>query len=541
MSEHIVTALDITGIQGYIFGSNKLRDNIGASQLVEWATKQWLYDTLNSAGGARITVNDETFNTPAIEDRTVQSELIYAGGGNAVILFADLAQARCWATAYSRFLLEHAPGLGFVIAHSPPFVWNPAGGDLPQIVDDLKNTTLATAKQTAPSSAPLLGLSVMANCQSTGLPAVAYYREGTATYRPVSSEVQAKTDEKTLKSADARFRKMLHWFEEMELLPARDFDNLVGDEDTGTRDQGYIAVVHADGNAMGRSFQQLGAQKQTNRAYIQAIRTLSAHVQQAGQRALAQALGGLIAPNGQLITPFQNRTFFPVRALVYGGDDVTFVCDGQLGLALAARYLQRFEAETETVIGQRYTACAGISIIKVHYPFARAYGVSEDLCAHAKNWMKKRTHFAENSYFSALDWHIAQSGLLGELGEIREREYSGKAGGSLALRPIRLRDQQNEWRTWPAFRTILHTFKYGEEWSGKRNKVIRLREVLREGEERTRQFLKLYRLRALPIYDQASGDLAEQGWTSSDGMRVCGYFDVIEALEFFTPLEGEAQ
>jgi hypothetical protein len=537
MSEYVVTVLDISGIQGYIFGSNKLRDNIGASQLVEWATKQWVYDTLNQAGGAKLTVNNhETFNSPAIEDGAVRAELIYAGGGNAAILFADLRQAKAWATAYSRHLLQHAPGLGFAIAHSPAFAWDPDGEDLFRIVDNLKNATLVEAKQMAPASVPLLSLGVTATCQSTGFPAVAYYDEA-GDYRPVSSEVQAKLTEETRKAVDERFDKVFHWFKHLGVKLPYDFDHLVGGENDRLRDQGYIAVVHADGNAMGEIFRNLGARKLANRAYIDAIRILSAQVQQAGQRALERALGALVAPDARLIKPFQSRTFLPVRPIVYGGDDVTFVCDGQIGLALAARYLDEFEKTTEKIIGKLYTACAGITIVKAHYPFARAYGMSEDLCQHAKRWMHQ--HARPQTLFSVLDWHIAASGLQGELSDIRQRQYRAKEGW-LTMRPIQLHEQPSEWRTWPAFRQVLGEFSHGDEWAGKRNKVMRLREVLREGSERTRQFLKLYRLAALPAYNQAPDDLAQEGWISSDGERVCGYFDVIEALEFATPLEGDA-
>lgn len=529
MSQHVVTILDITGIQAYIFGSNKLRDNIGASQLIEWATKKWLYETLNQAGGAQITPHsDDSFSTPAIDDEKVQAELIYAGGGNAIILFANMERAKFWATAYSRHLLQHAPRLGFAIVHSPPFAWKPESNDLIQIIDDLKNNALLTTKQTAQTSVPLLGLGVTASCQSTGLPAVEYHKEA-STYRPVSSEVKAKLTHDTQQYADKRFQKMFEPFAQLELKLPYDFDDLVGGEGQ-SRDQGYIAVVHADGNAMGQVFQQIGKRGLTNRVYIQEIRTLSAQVQQAGMQALAHALGGLIGPDARLISPFQHRQYFPVRPIVYGGDDVTFVCDGQLGLALAARYLDSFEQTTEDTIGHRLTACAGIAIVKAHYPFARAYDLSEELCRHAKGWARRSC--------SAMDWHIATSGLLGDLDTIREREYTVRYG-KLTMRPISLHVQHNEWRNWRDFRTMLHTFKNSEEWSGKRNKVMRLREVLREGRDRTSQFLKLYRLNSLPPYAHAPTDLAEKGWISSDNEPICGYFDVIEALDFFSLLAGE--
>ena len=37
-----VTIIDTSGIQDYIFSSNRLRENIGASQLVSEVCNQWL-------------------------------------------------------------------------------------------------------------------------------------------------------------------------------------------------------------------------------------------------------------------------------------------------------------------------------------------------------------------------------------------------------------------------------------------------------------------------------------------------------------------
>lgn len=41
-----VTVLDTGGIQPFIFGSNVLRENIGASELVHRATRLWAFEVL---------------------------------------------------------------------------------------------------------------------------------------------------------------------------------------------------------------------------------------------------------------------------------------------------------------------------------------------------------------------------------------------------------------------------------------------------------------------------------------------------------------
>lgn len=81
-------------------------------------------------------------------------------------------------------------------------------------------------------------------------------------------------------------------------------------------------------------------------------------------------------------------------------------------------------------------------------------------------------------------------------------------------------------------------FNEDEDWKERKNKIIALREVLRQGSEATKQFLKNYRIKdeQLPLFPEFSGqskDLAKKGWLN----RVCGYFDAIEALEFYISLE----
>ncbi len=69
------------------------------------------------------------------------------------------------------------------------------------------------------------------------------------------------------------------------------------------------------------------------------------------------------------------------------------------------------------------TACAGIAIVKSHYPFARAYALAEELTRSAKSYRTKETIVG-----SCLDWHFALSGLGGSIKEIRDREYKVRAG-----------------------------------------------------------------------------------------------------------------
>jgi hypothetical protein len=148
--------------------------------------------------------------------------------------------------------------------------------------------------------------------------------------------------------------------------------------------------------------------------------------------------------------------------------------------------------------------------------------LSEALCHNAKKLSRE-----QDSNSSSLDWHIAASGLIGSIEQIRQREYTVQEG-RLYMRPIYLRRESDVWRTWPDFCETVQALRSSPNWVGKNNKVKHLREVLREGHSRTQQFLKLYRLTDLPGYMRASNTLRKTGWEP----EMCGYFDPIEAMDF---------
>ncbi|MDF0556436.1 hypothetical protein [Kamptonema sp. UHCC 0994] len=567
MTEYTATIIDTTGIQPYIFGSNRLRENIGASFLIAEATKQWVKEALTDLGKPFYFPDPELSEQgqesqpepnakPYIEDGNLVAEVIYAGGGNAVLLFTSHDDAVDFTKILSCRILKKAPGLNLVVAHKK-FDFDDQERQLRQVIDDLMKNEMEAKKRQRIPSVPLLGLGVTASCNSTQLPAIGTSDQFDSPKEDkywVSTEVKYK-----LKKVNDANKKLNNFFEgfvpELYEFPLR-ADHLGRTQDESS----YVAVVHADGNSMGDRFQKQSETASTNREYITKMRELSWSVNKIGKDALITVIktlvnsiqhnseGGFINwldTEGQLFSkielkknPENGKFYLPFRPLVYGGDDVTFICDGRLGLTLATLFLKEFEKTAAD--GEKLTACAGISIVKSHYPFARAYELSESLCGSAKKMVREG-----GRGFSALDWHIAASGLIGSLGDIRKREYQVNSSGSgteknLTMRPIRLKGENEKWQNWDDFEAVVREFNIGDDWRDKRNKVIALREVLRKGSDATQQFLHLYRMQELPSFEHTSyDDLKTRGWVD-DGKeeRVCGYFDAIEAMEFYFPLSG---
>jgi len=526
MAQYTLTIVDTAGIQNYIFGSNNLKHNVGASELVYRATHNWVCEALSKIGATNVNADCE-FDRRSIEDDNLTAELVYAGGGNTVILFRSHEAAVDFTKDLTRRTLFESPGLHLIVAHTD-FDWDSTA--LAHVVQ----ATIKKAnrkKNDHPHSAPLLGLGVTADCQFTGLPSVGLDQEE----RRVSAEVRAK-----LAAADQAHDQLAN------LLPLNGYDIPKNFDDFGRTkgESSYIAIIHTDGNEMGKRVRAIADTHPTaadNRKYVAAMRAFSLSVKEAATDALratvTQLINAIDPEAGEIggVIPIREDKL-PFRPIVFGGDDVTFVCDGRLGLTLTEFYLRQFTSRPLDDNNRPICARAGIAVVKTHYPFARAYALAEELAKSAKDYIKERQKppYSEPG-LTAIDWHFAVSGLVLNLEEVRRREYTVSTG-RLTMRPLRLgAATASDWHSWQAFSRIVNGFR-GEDWAGKRNKIKALRDALRVGPEAVEQFLHLYG-NLLPNVVTNTPNLAKTGWVGKE----CGYFDAIEALDFFIPLERSEQ
>ena len=508
-----LTLIDTTGIQAYVFGSNRLREILGASHLVDSATGKWINECAQSNGN----INDGA-----------ACETVYCGGGNALLIFKDKASEESFIRVYSRKVLCDAPGLKIAI-ESIDFDWSKdAIGGKGNKLQELQQK-MQKAKQSLPATNPLLGLSVTTQCRSTGLPANRIARVAGEDF-PASHETLAKLD--ASHNAKERLNK---------LVPPGEIYHYPDDLDDLGRSHGehsFIGIVHADGDGMGKRVKAVienhsYSEASSNRAFIKKLSDFSTKLEKAATNALQKTINKLIgAIDGDEIKDedisikLKEETILPFRPIVFGGDDVTFVCDGRLGVSLAVEYMKEFEQETDTLMKEyegKATACSGIALVKSHFPFSRAYELAEDLCKNAKNYKKK-----ESLSSSCLDWHFAGSGLNSSLSVLRNREYQ-TAHGSLTLRPLSLNRSQPSWET-----VLNGIFAFrGEGWHGRRNKLKTLREVLRAGPDAVQEFITHYNENApLPEIDPSISSWKTSGWHGHQ----CGYYDAIEMVDWHVNL-----
>lgn len=554
-SKLVLAAVDTVGIQNYVYATNNLQQNVGASHLVRCVTQDWALEELEALKQISPAVRLDNLNAQSkIEDvnkgADQKAEIIYAGGGKLVILFNDEAEAEKFSKSLTKRALLCAPGLRTVIAWEA-FKWDSdsLGGVSGTIQKVFKK--LDKYKASPPVSAEMLGLGVTAMCAYTGLPATGV-KDGVL----MSSESRAK------RIAAQAANKLL----QEELLPNKDYEFPNQFEELGAthNESSFIAVIHADGNGIGQRVKKISRERPDpgpgNREYIKAMRKFSREMSCAAGEALQETIAALIdsieekteTDDREQGSTYMigdqirlNKNKLPMRPIVFGGDDITLVCDGRLGLALAADFLKNLSAKE---VGREPVHCrAGVAVVKSHFPFSRAYEMAEDLAASAKEYILEK---GVKKKHTAMDWYFAISGLVLEQKTIRDREYtvrdwkdetSDNEDGpevkkSLCMRPVTVRSEiENgaEWRTWKNFVSTVHAFQK-EEWYGRRNKVKALREALRKGPDPVKTFLTNYRdVSQLPEMENISKEARKSGWV--DGR--CVYFDAIEAMDYFVSLK----
>jgi len=297
-------------------------------------------------------------------------------------------------------------------------------------------------------------------CRFTGEPVVGRDRKGDLLGK--ICQIREKYAEMSHQELQEKFWKQnpeIVWNELPNLDPSKyefpkELDLLGGDEG-----KNYIAIIHIDANSMGDAFKTLQQNLPIDKRDL--LRQLSEHIKVASEQAvqfithcLAQEIEASYsaAITHRIFPPVvgpvslnqkEGKILLPLRPILQGGDDLTFICDGRLGLCLATGYMNKFQRLTHEFLQQNrelvrflnaredFTACAGVAIVKAHYPFRHAYALSEALLKSAKKIGRK-------SGYNALDFHIVSETSRIELEHMRAHEYIFQEGAmsySLTRKP----------------------------------------------------------------------------------------------------------
>lgn len=483
MSDYYGVLIDTTSIQQYVFSGNRLKENLGASFLVQDIYKSIL---------------NEVSVKPDKEG--------FVGGGNALLFFEDNIQAREFVKEWTRNLLIETPGLTTAIAISKESIH---GSDLdnPEKFQLFKKSIFKQLIDNKSSYFPQVTLSshgITADCKNTGLTMEDWLDSGedSGYYSSVStSKLRAENDAMNKLSAE---------------FPVNGFKYTNDLEKLGSSksEDSHIAIVHIDGNGMGKRFEACKTLKE--------IQDLSDSLEKATIESFKDLLKHIVDNIENIKMDIDlSKKIIPLRPIILGGDDLTFVCDGRLGIYFAKIFLEAFESK-QVSDGKKITACAGVAITKLKYPFYRGYKLSEELCASAK--LKRKNNGGNGSW---IDFHIAYGGISGELKEIRENFYKVPQG-NLLLRPYNI----SEYNDKDSFNKFVENTKliYNEF---PKSKIKDLREILNLGIDSTTSYANELNARGLKLPQiqkyNFEHNLFNENFTP--------YFDMIELTELYPSFE----
>lgn len=409
-NRHLVF-IETSGNQAYIYATNRLRENVGASEITARAGMHWLVAAL---GRGDLKPEDPADFRHQLAAQPVCAdgvEIVLATSGKAMLLVPGRARGEALIAELTTRALREAPGLSLCGAiveldGSDPKHAREAVVEAHRRFDAHRRVVAGPPKRD-----PLLPF--IEPCASSGAPA-ASIRDGEA----LSAATLAKRQHTV--AWHARVNAILHRRGLSQIYAVdtmeRQFDSL-----------DWLGVLYSDGNGLGQIMLSFDRWLPEDQDYFAALRSFSLALDEATESAFLDAAERLQSLLG---TPDRKERPLPLVPLLLGGDDLSVLVHGRYVLPFARAFLDAFERHTAAspaiaeiarrALGAgRLSAAAGIAIVKPHYPFHAAQGLADGLLRSAKQ-VKKHVQ-QSNAPFpcSALDFHVLFDAAHSDLETLR--------------------------------------------------------------------------------------------------------------------------
>lgn len=574
--------MDTRSIQKYIFSGTTLRTNIGASYIVEQLFQNDLVKKVLKGDIGRelglILPDEETWESPkgneeiekGFASKTYNTYVAYIGGGNALVLFdegiiaAEKDPRKEVVSAFTKYILVTYPGLKTNVALGTLELDDTEitvkGETTTVFQNDLKGLYTVLKKHQNEIhpivNVPMTGFTLPCsiNGESANGELESFDPKKSRYGRYVSQEVVAKN--KMADESTEHLHKVYGDYVSGYTFPKEfeDLGQVTGDD--------YFAIVHIDGNNMGERFQRCKslAERSALSKQVKSIteRAFAVMVQVAAsiseEKYLEENIKVCRKDEGG--SPVQ---YLPIRPIIIGGDDVTFVCHARMATMLSHVFMNALErisreemAHLDTLGDSAMYSCGGIAILNTSYPFFRGYELAEQLCANAK----KESRANGSSWIDFAILHGEQSPTLEQ---IREQEYTSELGGQLHFGPymvsqkmvvgntdkqvVVVEEEKPDKRYTAMLETIRlfrESMKKDDEGMG-HNKVKGLRHALQADLHTLNDTIEQLKYRKTPLpKTEGWDDYHKYGWkeeyihaTRKEGANfVTPYLDAIEMLEY---------
>lgn len=431
---------DVRGIQNYIFRTNKVKEIIGASMMVEDLILRLFErsaDKLNLRVKSRVTHQNELLFSFTDEDN-LDAEVLYYGGGNLLVLYHDELKANKVSRLMCIDLVKETYSLQLAVASVEAQHENSYKEDYQKLRKEMERV-----KVNMPMSTPVSGFPITLNDPQTGFPFSEYAYDQKMTYES--------------------FRKR-HFFEKHRLQ--KQIPNI---ENFGSKDgESLIAVVHIDGNEMGKRIRDKMSKVTSYHQAANVSRGISDEIKNLFTDKALKTVQDKVSEfctKAEIKDKDLDEAF---REIIHAGDDITFVCNARIAMACVKEFMSVLENDG------RYSACAGMYITHTHFPFARAYEYCEQLCASAKSLSRMKS----GNY---IDFHINYSGILNDIDDIRDKYYCDMFKHQLIARPYHIGKALNDENIYEMSQ-LFDMLKRIDRLVIARNQVKSLRESFYKGE-----------------------------------------------------------
>ena len=530
-------SLETGGNQAYIFATNKLRNIVGASELLYRVGTSYVTRALEK-------IKAQGKYDTAIEDNSDQEfEIIISTSGKALLLARARDRAKEFITAWSSIVISEAPEVDAVAVVSK----TPVNLKL-KLDDKSPNSYMKVFKETERQMSllrmqeglPLTRfqrLPMAAECEFSGLPAVEIDKKNHLLSASCAAQRRASLD-------DSFNKRIIDMFpnEKSAVKCLNGLDSLDKLD--------WLAVIHADGNGLGQLFinfaehvkNLVGDDNANGRHYIDYYRKFSKALDEISADAFKVAVWDCWGHGKPYIVP-----------IVVGGDDLTVAMDGYDSIDFVYSFMNKFCSMTaehpdtrhilESANMPQLGMCAGISIAKPHFPFYQSYHMAEELMNNAK---LVKTKFGPDSI--AVDFHILYDSISSSISDIRDKlKLEGRTltekpyvilEGNTATAP-----EDAEWRLSHKFWKFKVAVNAVKELPSSQAHAVRdaLFTEKRETQESEWQFL----LSSYPKFAEEwkkvqAGSKLYNNISNTD--FVTCYLDALEAMKFWKDMEkGEQQ
>ncbi len=553
--QYTLALYDIRGIQNFIFNTNKLKENVGGSFLIESILEDFkviLKRKLEKVGENYINFSD------VIDINQIDIEIlpIYIAGGNALILYKNKELEKEVTQTFSQYILEKTGNELAIMVATQDILFKELSKDIEKL-----NRRMHKNKAQFIQYKPQGGIGITRLENQTELPAQFHSEQK---YLSFPTYIKRKYEEKSKNYYENRLIENNNYLKGNKNWEfPRNLDKL-----GFHKGEHHIALVHLDGNSMGELVKNLIKNESDYARGLYIYRKFSTELEFIILNAMRRTIADLIynindLEKEEIIKQEKNKknykSLLPIRPIILSGDDITFISHGLLGVGLAENFIKNLNKERQEekykidLLKNNISISGGVLVTNYKFPFARSYPLLEELTKSAKLKGKICNPNTKNNdnLFSWLDFQILNSGISSDLETMRRQQYNCPG----CLKPVALEKIINNnyirmeqynllYRPWAILgkwgknetysrfewvyfeKKINHLKSYSSKWPRSQLKNLqksfhiskdKVREVILENKRRNREL------------EDALG-LESKEWTQTP------YYDIIELIDYYNKI-----